>query len=400
VAAKKKGYTTFRTSRGAVVYVEAPEVYVAPSVTPEDLQAIWQSGGAGRQALRETLGFNWLGHEIFLGRDLNNFFEARWFNMETGEDENVDLNDYWTLAQPHLNNKVLTCPAGYRSIGAYSRRSFRYGHFVSHCKLPTLPDGFPPGLSTDFWMGFESEGGSLMGLSCFSHSMTTANPTGVLKVRIQTSLWGTSADITSLMPVDAQTTYHTYMIRMDRDAHWFYIDGKLVAVGVLSALRTPVFGPPPYAVFCTETPEFPSTLPAFVELDGRGYEITWEGSNKAFNVMDGEEKPNRRLDLYQFESEDLIRNTTINAGTLESHPIPTHGYDVKTIHFMADQNGTLNIEYYCRSGNWRAIPNPPTFVANELLTYNLLDRVPLIRVSIDPDAYPCSIAEAEVVLGP
>jgi len=52
---KTKRHTTFRTSVGTKVYVEAPEVYVAPGITPEDLKAVWQSGGAGRQALKETL---------------------------------------------------------------------------------------------------------------------------------------------------------------------------------------------------------------------------------------------------------------------------------------------------------------------------------------------------------
>jgi len=52
---KKGKYTTFRTSVGTKVYVEAPEVYVTPGVKPEDLQAVWRSGGAGREALKEEL---------------------------------------------------------------------------------------------------------------------------------------------------------------------------------------------------------------------------------------------------------------------------------------------------------------------------------------------------------
>jgi len=48
---RKSRHTTFRTSVGTKVYVEAPEVYVAPGITPEDLEAVWQSGGAGREAL-------------------------------------------------------------------------------------------------------------------------------------------------------------------------------------------------------------------------------------------------------------------------------------------------------------------------------------------------------------
>jgi len=47
--------TTFRTGRATVVNVEAPEIVIPPGLVPEDLDRPWQSGGAGREALREEL---------------------------------------------------------------------------------------------------------------------------------------------------------------------------------------------------------------------------------------------------------------------------------------------------------------------------------------------------------
>jgi len=47
--------TTFRTSRGTIVNVEAPEIVLPPGLVPEDLNRPWLSGGAGREALREEL---------------------------------------------------------------------------------------------------------------------------------------------------------------------------------------------------------------------------------------------------------------------------------------------------------------------------------------------------------
>jgi len=47
--------TTFRTSRGTIVNVEAPEIVIPPGLVPEDLQAVWQSGGAGREALAKSI---------------------------------------------------------------------------------------------------------------------------------------------------------------------------------------------------------------------------------------------------------------------------------------------------------------------------------------------------------
>jgi len=53
-----KRHTTFRTTVGAKVYVEAPEVYVAPGITPEDVTSPEEMREALREALREELRFS------------------------------------------------------------------------------------------------------------------------------------------------------------------------------------------------------------------------------------------------------------------------------------------------------------------------------------------------------
>jgi len=354
-------------------------------------------------ALREELRPDWLGKEVYIGRSLNTFFDARWYNVTTHRDESINLDEYWKINQspswdttdPHdlIERTSIRILAGYNSIGGYTKKVFSYGHLSTSMVLPTNPVG---ATETFAYVGFEAAGSSFLGLVCFEFRCTPANPTGTLYAFISDSLRSARLNITSLMPADAQTAGHTYKIQMTRDSIWFYIDYSLVSVIVINARTVSAIGPPPYAVGAMAN-KMSTHLPALFEFGSGGVENTWRLAR--FEVTDGEEQPSRTLDLYHYASASLMRGAVISSGSLASHPIPTHGFETKTISFRSNQAGTLDIEYLLGSGSWRAVPSPSPVAADTLLSFNLLDKAMLARVNFTPSAYPCTINEAEVELG-
>jgi hypothetical protein len=107
--------------------------------------------------------------------------------------------------------------------------------------------------------------------------------------------------------------------------------------------------------------------------------------------------PPRNFELYVENSNTKWTGLSISSGSITSHPVPALGYVNKTIYFMANQAGTLNIEILTRSGNWRTYDSI-TISASVLLRYKMTGDAVLLRLTFTPSTYPCTVNEAEVNL--
>jgi len=103
---------------------------------------------------------------------------------------------------------------------------------------------------------------------------------------------------------------------------------------------------------------------------------------------------------------DAGANTFLTDGTYDtgvshkSHPIPTHGFDGKSLYFRADTDSVtdgLTVEIRTREGNWR-VYDSINYSANSLREYMPTGDFPLMRIGYEPAADGASITEAEVNL--
>jgi hypothetical protein len=70
------------------------------------------------------------------------------------------------------------------------------------------------------------------------------------------------------------------------------------------------------------------------------------------------------------------------------------GYYKKSIYFMANQAGSLDIQILTQGGNWRTY-DTVSMSANTLMKYRIEDEVILARIVFTPSTYPATILEAE-----
>jgi hypothetical protein len=150
-------------------------------------------------------------------------------------------------------------------------------------------------------------------------------------------------------------------------------------------------------------PPMPSSLTTLIELLASGRTATAPSDFVAplspyrFRVSDGKEIIPLNLPLYLGDSDTALAGYSISSGSVTSHPFPIFGYRDKTLFLQADQAGSINVEVYTLTGNWRTY-DTDTVSANTLWRYKMTGDAVLARLTFTPTAYPCSIAEAEAVL--
>jgi len=315
--------------------------------------------------------------EAYLERDLNALFHARaWKNAENVK---FDVNDYVTIGPYPLPGFQIDVPATMQPWSIYSRRPVEYGYVLTRCKLPS---GLTGGVC---YMGLEAGASSSLGYAFFKYNFETDK------------LWVTTncgtIDISALQPANMKTAFHSYLVKMDNDMVWFYIDNDLVLIAVPNSVAVTIAGPP-YFIECGSRWQ-PPIMPAFLETSIGANVLDWPID--MFVVFDGQPKPTRAMDLYQAGSDDTMRDAEIDAGSLTSHPVPILGYHKKTWNFMSDKAGTLLVEVYTMGGNWRTY-DTIAVAANTLETYVMFGQKILGRLTFTPDEYTATILEAEVIL--
>jgi len=308
----------------------------------------------------------------------------------------IDVNSVWT-------DDGLTIPSGYvNNLAIFSKASLMYPFFGARTKLPDLTN-FPAG--TNIFFGFTHGGDPLMNITAFRLYRTD---TGVVMHAVYGSRLMIFADITPRFPSDYTTTLYSYFIKLNEWGAEFYIGNMLVAV----AIDIPEAPPgvkatcPPYAIAVTDTHtmkrstvhigiNFPYPSPANITPNpGR---LTLPLSPHFCRWGEDVPNPPRALRLYQANSTSLMAGASISSGSLSSHPVPIYGRTSKIFYFMANQAGTLLIEIYTLSGNWRTYDSV-SVSAGTLCKYSLTGDAIMARLTFTPSTYPATINEAEVVL--
>jgi len=269
-------------------------------------------------------------------------------------------------------------------------------------KLPDLTN-FPTG--TNIFLGFSHGGGPIMNMAAFRLERTS---TGVTMYATYGSRSWLSINVTPRLPSDYTTALHTYYVKLNEWGAEFYIDNVLAAVAIdIPEVTQGVKATcPPYAIAVTDAPvmkrsnvhigiNFP--YPSATNITPNPGSLTLPLSPYYCRWGEGVPNPPRALRLYQANSTSLMVGASISSGSLSSHPVPVYGRTSKTFYFMADQAGTLLIEVYTLSGNWRTYDSD-TVSANTLWWYKMTGDAVLARLTFTPSTYPCTVSEAEVVL--
>jgi hypothetical protein len=337
--------------------------------------------------------------------DLNRYYTARIFDITPPQSFPstvtyaylTDVNKFWT-------DSGLTLPYGYYNyLAVYSKASLIYPFISSYTKLPDLTS-FPSGTSV-YFCGFEHGGSTKSGIATFILQRTT---TGITLSAMYGSRTVITMDITSRLPADYITAYHNYYTKVNRWGAEFFIDNNLVAVAfdIPNAPQGVKATAPPYAIGVTDAPVI-KRLHTLIEILLPAPSPTNIRPNFGSLTLPlqpiwlrwGEDDPNppRALRLYQAGSTSLMTGASVSSGSISSHPIPIYGRDSKTVYFMANQTGTMLIEVYTLSGNWRTYDS--INISADTLTKYRIDMDGLMaRITFTPSTYPATILEAEAYL--
>jgi len=322
--------------------------------------------------------------------DPDAFFHTR--ENPNGIDRRVPTSKHW-------DKDKLTVPTD-QHVANYSRWSLKHGYLVATGKIPDMAADF--GANSRFHLGFElgmlpSYGGYVG----FRRSETGG--ANADRFRVKTPTGACYTHVGSLLPADAETADHQYVIKRNRGFAELYADEDLIAVAVWGAgadinIKDDT---EPYAIVMTRG-KAPSRLPTLLEVTNvSGTERTVEFGVRDYRFAPGDPCPSRNYRLYDDEADTLMTSGFYDTGTsYKSHPIPVQGYGSKTLLFRADTDsvsGGLQIEVYTAERNWR-VYDSVTYSAGNLRQYTPTGNFPLMRIGYEPSADGASITDAEVSL--
>lgn len=335
--------------------------------------------------------FTWLS---YLSDGLDEHFIARYMELiGTARFEFLtDPSSFWTLESqqtvPPLDGSFL-CSSERLLVVAISKQSWDYGWAVFRTKLPAFS------IDTQcMWLGLGNSGNGRTGF----YYRREAGGVLTLYVNVTSLFFSPSqfVNISNFLPANATTALHTYSVYNSRSKVEFYIDGILRAVCVNSPGQafTAIPGPP-YALF-RSNPTAATRLRGLIALIGQGTELVLPLNPQGVRFCHGDPVPPRVYRLYEAGTQNLLAGSSVDPN-MTSHPFPLFGYDGKTINFMSDEAGNLDIEVLKQTDNWR-VHSTTAVVANTLLTITIADEEVLGRIVFRPNIPPANILEAEVVL--
>jgi len=314
----------------------------------------------------------------------------------------VDLSRRIVDASRVWSESGIVYPRDARSVGILSRNDFRYPQLTVYGKLPRLQ---LVGNETfqHFWVGFENGFAGGNSLVAFQKVL---GPAGLRFNARWYDHFGwvfgkdVFVDITPHLPPDNETVDHQYVIRLHRNIVIYEIDGRIVAIAIpCNRVGVVKSGVKPYSIMLVE--RVPERISVLIEW---GSDRTAVATTDLYagieprhvRVSEGPQTPTLDLPLYLDDSDVRLAGHS-STGSVVSHPFPVLGFNRKTLYFMSDTTGTLEVQVYTVSGNWRTYDSI-SIPANTLLSYTIDDEAVLARAVFTPSAYPASILEAEVVM--
>ena len=307
----------------------------------------------------------------------------------------IPLEKYW------VNGEKLVLPPNHNNLSIYSRCGLKYPYVIAYVKLPDFA-GMGYDDYTGLFIGVELGSGERWGIAAWRYRVGG----GANRLYAHVGGCGSydyAAEQTSNLPSDYLTTKHAYWVKVNRHQIWFGIDERIRVFVILakSGVRRKLYdNSKPYTIFITPY-HVPETMNTLLEINGTkdgklvGLEVELDFTD--YRWAEGDPQPPLALPLYVESSDTLLAGYSFDSGSAASHPVPIYGYENKTIYFMADKDGTVSIQVYTLSGNWREYDSI-NYTAGKLLTYTMTGNALLARVVFTPSSYPAKIEEAEVVM--
>jgi len=351
---------------------------------------------------------------------INDFFVGRTQFQTPGGTEythqRLDLHDLWK--KTGIRNYGADDEGNeYNGAQIISRARFAYPTLHVRSELPTLD-----GRDIIIHFGFEYGTGNLPYHIHLNHLVSSSET--YLEVRERGVRKQIRVD--GFLPADYDTAQNNYVLKANKNAAEFYLNGRLRGIILLGAAGDQtqtvigdntepyVVGTFPFA-FHGEAPmklrnqrgtyedadeyEWP-VMPNVTEEEYERGVDKYPGIGE-FGFQPGDPLPPRTYRLYDWQADTLMTSGTYDSGTShKSHPIPIHGYDSKTLLFRADTDSVtdgLQIEVYTQEENWRLYDSVTTS-ANSLESYVLTGNFPLARIGYEPSADGASITDAEAHL--
>jgi hypothetical protein len=340
-------------------------------------------------------------YEYLLADGIDAHFISRVFKIGVGTFFDL-TSKYWKVTDYITNDGYFILPKDYVTVSAYSRRAFMYPNVYAWTALPDIRNVGNES-STNFYIGIENGASATNGIASFM-LLTSGALRNVLYVVVGSLHGSVHLSINVAKPPDFSTARHSYRIIHSRSATFFMIDNRIRAIALQCNEGTAVKvneNVLPYSIALI--PQMPGALTALVEWHtvGRTAPATEDLyaplSPAWFRVSDGKDIIPLQLSLYLANSDTKLAGYSISSGSVTSHPFPLWGYTNRTLLFMSNQAGTLDIQVYTLSGNWRSY-DTVSVSADTLVKYRFQDAFPLARVVFTPSTYPATINEAEIDL--
>jgi len=309
---------------------------------------------------------------------------------------------YWKVTNYSTHEGYFIMPKNYVTVSTYSRRAFMYPNVYAWTALPNIRKVGNESFTT-FYIGIGNGANAMNGIASFM-LRTSAGLTNILYVTVGPLHGFTNLVIDEVKPLDFSTAKHNYRIIHSRSITFFTIDDKIRAIALQCHEGFVVKvneNTRPYSIVLI--PQMPSTMKAFVEWNAPERtepaidDLYAPLSPAWFRVSDGKDIIPLQLPLYIANTDAKLAGYSISSGTVTSHPFPLWSYNNKVLLFMSNQAGTLDIQVYTISRNWRSY-DTVSVSANTLVKYRFQDTFPLARVVFTPSSYPATINEAEIDL--
>lgn len=353
---------------------------------------------------REVVNINTVQWEHILKSGVDEWFVAKVKDINDVE-YYVNPSSHWKLVDTKAPDytSYLTLYGNEKVIAIYSKRAFMYPRVIFTLRLPDWSTLFPGEIVRELYFGLENgSGGSIATFHLSSWPSGWGYNQLVVSVGPHRAKPWFDVMVTNMMPSDAFTAKHSYQVAITRNMAIFYIDGKPVAFDLFVSGVSPAAirdNTPPYAIFYT--PPVARSLPSLLEIasgkTSTTQDISIMMSQHDIRIQEGSDTEPLVLPLYYDSSSTLMRRRSVTANTtVYSHPVPILGYSRKTIYFMANASGTLNVEIYTISGNWRTYDSR-SYSANTLAKISITDEGLVARISYTPTA-TATILEAEAYM--
>jgi len=337
-----------------------------------------------------------LQYEDLLADGIDAHFITRVYKINVGTISDL-TSKYWGLTSRLAHEGQFIFPKDYSTVYTCTRRAFVYPNVYVWTALPDLRVVGNES-RVEFYIGIEN---GTLGMNGRASFMLLSS--GELYVVVGSRYGSVTLSIDVAKPSDFKTAKHDYRIIHSRSATFFMIDDRIRAIALQCYEGTAVKvneNVLPYSIALV--PHMPSALKAFVywyaARSAPATEDLYAPLSPAwFRVSDGKDTIPLQLPLYLANSDTRLAGYSISSGSATSHPFPLWGYANRTLLFMSNQAGTLDIQVYTLSRNWRSY-DTVSVQANALVKYRFPDAFPLARAVFTPSTYPASILEAEVNL--